>query len=113
MQQILARTSHKPQYIELMADYLIQQGLIRIDHNRGIIEKPVQLQKEIEHIPGKYEQLFSKTYRLMLKQFPEKINDFKGFISMVYLFSELDDRMIDALKLGRDTAEILTKHILL
>ena len=49
----------------------------------------------------------------MLKQFPEKINDFKGFISMVYLFSELDDRMIDALKLGRDTAEILTKHILL
>lgn len=96
-----------------MADYLIQQGLIRIDHNRGIIEKPVQLQKEIEHIQGKYEQLFSKTYRLMLKQFPEKINDFKGFISMVYLFSELDDRMIDALKLGRDTAEILTKHILL
>ena len=110
LQQILARTSHKPKYIELMADYLIQQGLIRIDHDRGIIEKPVQLQKEMEHIPGKYEQLFSKTYRLMLKQFPEKINDFKDFISMVYLFSELDDRMIDALKLGRDTAEILTKH---
>lgn len=110
LKQILQTTSHKPKYIELMADYLLQLGYIEINNEKGVIKKNHLLKKELENIPDRYEKLFGKAYRLMIEASQMDNLRFKEFIAVLYLFQELDDRLIDTLKLSRDVAYLLVQH---
>mgnify|MGYP002510910409 CR=1 FL=1 len=110
LKQILQKASHKPKYIELVADYLLQLDCIEIKNEKGVIKKNHLLKRELECIPDRYEKLFGKMYRLMVENSQQDMLSFKTFISVLYLFQEVDDRLIDVLNLNREVAHYLVQH---
>ena len=110
LKQILQKASHKPKYIELVADYLLQLDCIEIKNDKGVIKKNHLLKKELECIPDRYEKLFGKMYRLMIENSKQDMLCFKAFVSVLYLFQEVDDRLINKLKLNREVAYYLVQH---
>ena len=110
LKKILSNTSLKPKYIEQLSNYLIETGCIEFRNKRGIIVKSNQLEKALKSVPGNFEKLFSATYQLILNKYPEYATDFKNFLSLLYLFSRIDDMLMDALQINRDAVFILEKH---
>lgn len=110
LKKILSNTSLKPKYIEQLSNYLVETGCIEFRNKRGIIVKSSQLEKALKAIPSNFEKLFFATYQLILDKYPEYTTDFKNFISLLYLFSRIDDMLIDSLQINRNAVFILAKH---
>ncbi|MBO5478757.1 MAG: ATP-binding protein [Clostridia bacterium] len=110
LRKILEKTSLKPKYIEQVANYLLQIGCVTIDNRQGLIQEQNRLESELRKIPLSYETLFQKTYNMILAQNFEKRQNYKNIVSILYLFSELDERLIEVLNLDKETAMILEKH---
>lgn len=113
MKKILPHSSLKPKYIEQIANYIIQTGCVEIKDGKGIIIDPNQFDRELESIPSTFELLFSSTYQLILQKYPEYKDDFKKTLSMVHLFSEINDSILNVICLNKTAISILVKHNIL
>lgn len=110
MKKVLSHTSLKPKYIEQIANYLIQKGCIELKDGKGVVVDSTQLKKELENIPQSFEILFSSSYHLLLEKCPICENDFEKALSLLYLFSELDEYIIDLFQINQKAISALVTH---
>lgn len=113
LKEILARSSLKPKYIELIAGKLLQEECILIENNEGIITDTTQFKKILEQIPPKYEEAFCSNFRHLQSTYPLLVRDFEDILSCIYFFNILSPRMIELLELNKNAILELHKRDIL
>lgn len=113
LKEILARSSLKPKYIELIAGRLFQEECIQFKNNKGIITDTSKFQEVLEQIPPKYEEAFCSNFRHLQSTYPLLVSEFEDILSCTYFFNILSPRMIELLKLNKDAILELHKRDIL
>lgn len=110
LRKILASTSLKPKYIQQLANHLIISDCIEFKNQHGIINKSKELEASLRSIPDDYERLFSSSYHMILDKYVQWKSDIYDFISLLHLFSTMDESLLDILNVDRKIVQALVRH---
>lgn len=109
MREMLNRCSLRPKYIEELADYLLQEGLVTLSGGHGNIPNPVRLIDALKQVPPKYDLLFRARYRSFVEHCALPKEQLGLFLSMVHLIKPLRQDEADYFNLPQAAAEALLK----
>ena len=107
IRETLGRCSLRPKYIEELADYLLQEGIVVLLEDRGEIPDPVLLSDALRHVPPEYERLFRARYRSFLMHCTVPDEQLELTLSMVHLIKPLEHRDIPFFGLSRTAVDAL------
>lgn len=110
LKKILSKTSLKPKYIELVANWVIQEECIVIQNGKGIITDPERFKKFLDEVPPSFEGIFISSFLSLLDHYPNLKKDIEISISFIYFLNVIDNRDISALNINKEVILILLRH---